>query len=117
MSDKNPDIPLPGATGGAPAPVSPAQGGKVPGLRRRPPGRSGQAPVALVLAPGQVRRLPHWSDLRRQSIQKVWANKVSPRTAIKFQCLECVGEDVSAITSCADVTCPLWHFRPFQNKK
>ena len=45
-----------------------------------------------------------------------WAGKCSPRRAIKAQCLECVGFDRQAIADCNCWACPLWAFRPFQNK-
>lgn len=73
--------------------------------------------TTINLTPSQIQRLGYWNVSRRALIQKCWGNKVSPRTAIKLKCLECVGEDVEAITTCCDRTCPLWHHRPFQRKR
>lgn len=61
-------------------------------------------------------RLSHWSDKRKPAIKRVWKGEGSPRNAVKFMCLECVGESTEAITDCGDRFCPLWHFRPFQTK-
>ena len=43
-----------------------------------------------------------------------WAEKCSPRRAIKAQCLECQGFDRDATTGCTSFACALWNFRPFQ---
>lgn len=66
--------------------------------------------------PSYRSRLAHWSDKRKDAVRRVWAGKGSPRNAIKFMCLECTGEALEAITTCADRWCPLWNFRPFQTK-
>ncbi len=42
--------------------------------------------------------------------------QVSPRMAIKAQCLDCMGLDREAVAGCADRKCPLWHFRPYQKR-
>lgn len=43
----------------------------------------------------------------------------SPRQAIATKCSECCGfEDVvNRVGGCTVQRCPLWHFRPFQNKE
>ena len=69
-----------------------------------------------TMPPHQVKRLGQWSQKRRDLIKRAWRGVCSPRMAIRLQCLECVGEDVSAITECGDRCCPLWKFRPFQKK-
>lgn len=65
----------------------------------------------------QEKRLAQWTIPRRAQIQKAWQGKVSPRTAIKLQCLDCVGEDQKAITECQATACPLHAYRPFQTHK
>lgn len=36
--------------------------------------------------------------------------------AIKAQCLTCMGYDRAAIKACTGYSCPLWAYRPFQEK-
>jgi hypothetical protein len=42
--------------------------------------------------------------------------QVSPRTAIKAQCLDCMGLDREGVAECRDQCCPLWHFRPYRKE-
>lgn len=42
--------------------------------------------------------------------------ELSPRQAIKINCLECVGWRRSEVTLCTDKTCPLYKYRPLQKK-
>lgn len=42
--------------------------------------------------------------------------KASPRMAIKPFCMECVGGNRIEVASCTAVACPLWMYRPFQQK-
>jgi hypothetical protein len=39
---------------------------------------------------------------------------VSPRQAIKAQCLDCTGLDRQAVSYCRARVCPLWRYRPYQ---
>jgi len=55
-----------------------------------------------------------WSAKR--SPEGVQTSSCSPRRAIKAFCLECCGFDHKAITECTAYACPLWNFRPFQEK-
>lgn len=48
--------------------------------------------------------------------KRCWAGKASPRAAIKAFCLECVGFDRAAVTTCTAWACPLWPLRPFKEK-
>lgn len=50
----------------------------------------------------------------RGCLNRALDGKASPRTAIKAQCLECVGFDRTAVTECTAFGCPLWHYRPFR---
>lgn len=72
--------------------------------------------LAAHLWPSYHQRLAQWGEKRKDAIKRVWQGVGSPRNAIKFQCLECAGECVEAITDCSDRFCPLWKFRPFQTK-
>jgi hypothetical protein len=38
----------------------------------------------------------------------------SPRTAIKAQCLECVGYVRAEVKLCTSFTCPLYMYRPYK---
>ena len=41
----------------------------------------------------------------------------SRANAIKAMCLQCVGYVRKDVTDCACKTCPLWGWRPYQEKK
>lgn len=75
------------------------------------------ATLGLAQWPQFSRRLSHWSEKRQSGVKRVWSGHGSPRNAVKFMCLECTGESVDAIATCADRFCPLWMFRPFQPKQ
>ena len=64
----------------------------------------------------QLKRLDRWQLSHRGMLRRAWAGACSPRTAIKMQCLDCCGEDVKAVRYCEDRCCPLWRFRPYQEK-
>lgn len=53
----------------------------------------------------------------RKLFERSWAGKVSPRTAIKCFCLECVGFERAGISGCTAWACPLWPLRPYQPKE
>jgi len=69
-----------------------------------------------VLNERQVKRLTQWTPTRQRMLQRLWSGGGTRSLAIRMFCLECVGEDVPAITGCTADTCPLWNFRPFQPK-
>lgn len=48
--------------------------------------------------------------------KSVYASTASPRQAIKAKCLECCWMDVAGIRECTGTACPLWGFRPYQQK-
>ena len=56
------------------------------------------------------------SPLYRTIMEKAYASTASPRSAIKAQCLICVGYDRVAVTHCTGHSCPLWAYRPYQIK-
>ena len=47
-------------------------------------------------------------------LRVVTGSTVSRRSAIRQQCLECVGYERVAITECPAIACPLYRFRPYQ---
>ena len=73
-------------------------------------------PQGQALTDRQVKRLAQWSPKRRSAIKRLWQGVGSRPLAVRMFCLECVGEDTSAITECTASCCPLWHFRPFQRR-
>lgn len=50
----------------------------------------------------------------RAVMTRAYSGKASPRSAIKAQCLICVGYERASITACAGFSCPLWEYRPYQ---
>lgn len=71
-------------------------------------------PQGGALTASQVKRLTQWLPSRQNMIKRLWAGKGGRKLAINMQCLDCCGEDVEAVRTCADRCCPLWHYRPFQ---
>jgi hypothetical protein len=54
--------------------------------------------------------------LYRSVMQKAYNGTASPRSAIKAQCLICVGYVRDDVTNCTGFNCPLWAYRPYQIK-
>lgn len=48
--------------------------------------------------------------------KRVYASTAAPRMAIKAMCLQCCWMDVAGIRECTGTACPLWGFRPYQQK-
>lgn len=67
-----------------------------------------------ALTPAQVRRLAQFTNKHQMLLRKAWAGTLSPRQAIKVQCLECCGEDIPSISGCTSPCCSLWKYRPYQ---
>lgn len=55
-------------------------------------------------------------QLYRPLMLKAYQGTASPRSAIKARCLDCVGFDRGSITHCTGYSCPLWDYRPYQNR-
>ena len=53
-------------------------------------------------------------QLYRTVMLKAYQGTASPRSAIKAQCLNCVGYNREDITHCTGYSCPLWAYRPYQ---
>lgn len=55
-----------------------------------------------------------------QSYRKMYMDAVrgeaSPRAAIKINCLECMGFDRGEVKACESDHCPLFQYRPYQEK-
>jgi hypothetical protein len=49
-------------------------------------------------------------------LQEAFSGSASPRRAIKAFCLVCVGFERESIKNCTSLACPLWKYRPFQEK-
>ena len=54
--------------------------------------------------------------LHRTIMQKAYNGTAAPRSAIKSQCLACVGYERLMVTHCTGFSCPLWAYRLYQNK-
>ena len=59
--------------------------------------------------------------LYRPVMRKAYAGIAPPRSAIKAQCLQCVGYERLMVTHCTGYSCPLtgyscplWAYRPYQ---
>lgn len=52
--------------------------------------------------------------LYRALMHKAYNGTASPRSAIKAQCLICVGYVRDDVTHCTGHSCPLWAYRPYQ---
>jgi hypothetical protein len=61
----------------------------------------------------KTERIP---SMYRAHYKKATAGK-SRLAAIKSMCLECCGYTRAPITDCTSLGCPLWAFRPFQQKE
>jgi hypothetical protein len=98
-----------------PDPCAQPSVGPSPRMSKHCENRCGNDPGAALL-PSQVKRLKHWLPSRHGAIQRLWSGKGGRKLAIHMQCLDCCGEDVEAVRTCGDRCCPLWHFRPFQQR-
>lgn len=55
-------------------------------------------------------------QLYRPMMLKAYEGSASPRSAIKAQCLICVGYKRDEVTHCTGFSCPLWAYRPYQKQ-
>jgi len=62
----------------------------------------------------RLREILSHSEKSYPLFRRVYAEKVSPRQAIKAKCLDCTCWQRAEITNCTVETCPLHDFRPFQ---
>ena len=73
-------------------------------------------PPSEVIAAKRAKRLASCPMSCRKLFERSYAGKTSPRASIKAFCLECVGFDRAAVTTCTAYACPLWNLRPYQPK-
>lgn len=52
----------------------------------------------------------------KMSLGRAFDGVASPRQAIKAKCLECCGFDRKTVAGCTGYSCPLWAYRPFQDR-
>ena len=69
------------------------------------------------ILPSQQKALEATPQRVRVLFSKVFQGTTSPRQAIKAKCLDCSHHDRAEISLCGVVTCPLWAYRPFQDKE
>ena len=77
------------------------------------------APYSRSLTAKQTRRIA-W--VQENAPSKVTPFKraysgTSPSAGIKAQCLDCAGCDMQIIRECTADGCPLWVYRPYQEKE
>jgi hypothetical protein len=53
----------------------------------------------------------------RGIIDRAFAGKASPRSAIKAKCLDCSHFDRAEVADCLVILCPLHPYRPFQTAR
>lgn len=77
-----------------------------------------RASTASPREPAREVKLPNVPPLYRPLYERVISGEASYRQAIKAKCQECLGwEDaVRGIRNCTARTCPLWPYRPYQEK-
>ena len=63
-----------------------------------------------------TKRIADAGQLYRITMEKAYSGDCSPRSAIKAQCLICVGYERDSITHCTGYSCPLFAFRPYQKE-
>jgi hypothetical protein len=86
-------------------------------IEERTVGKTTQTPSpAKDKAAKRARRLETMPSAYRKQFERSYDGKASPRTAIRCQCLECIGFERAAITECASYLCPLYPLRPYQKK-
>jgi hypothetical protein len=61
-----------------------------------------------------TRQVTRAGQLYKTIMLNAYQGTASPRSAIKAQCLICVGYNRDAITHCTGYSCPLWAYRPYQ---
>jgi hypothetical protein len=81
--------------------------------------RSEEWPMSTAekTAAKRASRLATTPTSARGILIRAWNGTASPRGAIKSMCLECCGHDRAAISDCQSWACPLFEYRPFQEKK
>jgi hypothetical protein len=58
-------------------------------------------------------------DLFRGAFRRTWdraVSKKSMRAAVDAKCQDCMNWQISEIKQCDIITCPLWQYRPLQDK-
>jgi hypothetical protein len=74
-------------------------------------------PVEQKIKEIRARRLAACPRSSKRLLASCWAQKASPRQAIKAFCAECVGYDRDAVAGCTACACPLWRYRPYQTEE
>ena len=64
----------------------------------------------------RARRLEACPPSCKRLLASCWSKNASPRQAIKAFCTECVGYDRAAVAACTAYECPLWQYRPYQQR-
>lgn len=70
--------------------------------------------MKTTFIPRSHRRLDLCGERQRPLFEKIYAGKAAMIECIEGQCLDCMGFNREAITTCGDRLCPLWKYRPYQ---
>lgn len=95
--------------------------------RVREYGLSVKTPVSSIrVKSGSVRRKKRIPEDKKETYKKLFNESVhgaiekasngSLSSAIKLKCLDCSAGQKKEVTKCPVTLCPLWHFRPYQEK-
>lgn len=68
------------------------------------------------ITPRQSKYLSQTPPLSAGIVERAFLGTASPRTAIKAKCLACCNWQRAEVESCAVTLCPLWRYRPYQDK-
>jgi hypothetical protein len=75
--------------------------------------------VSLLMGTREMRTekvISEASESAKNTLREAFSGYASPRKAIKAMCLTCVGYDRQEIKNCSAHGCPLWKYRPFQER-
>jgi hypothetical protein len=107
--------PIQTKTPNAASPLNP--GGEIDSSQPKPPTQ----PFGEILEghrKAMERRSPKVPTKFRTGFKEACEGTASPREAIKAKCYECVGYQsvVENVGGCTGYGCPLWAYRPYQDK-
>lgn len=61
------------------------------------------------------KRLADTPETMRRTYIRAMGGKSRP-SAVRAMCQQCMGWDRASVTGCTSWACPLWHYRPYQEK-
>lgn len=70
-----------------------------------------------TLTPAQIKFLEAVGPLRRTLVERAFKAELSPRQAIKAQCITCSGSVTEEAENCRVTTCALFAYNPYRLKQ